>query len=309
MSETLQVFDRQALRRQRDRAAVNWPSHDFLVQEVADRLLDRLQDLNRTFARVLDLGCHGGELASRLLGRQGIEQVVQCDLSPAFARRAAGNGQPSLAASEEALPFAPQSFDLVISNLSLHWVNDLPGSLLQVHHCLKPDGLFLGALLGGESLFELRVALMEGEIAATGGLSPRLSPLADVRDAGGLLQRAGFALPVVDRDHIAVTYPDPFNLMRELRGMGQSNALRDRLRHFTPRTTLLRAAEIYQQRFAQQDGRLPLTFQVLFMTGWAPHDSQQKPLRPGSAVARLAEALEAEEKPAGEVISGKPQGR
>ncbi|MGO1120005.1 methyltransferase domain-containing protein [Rhodovibrionaceae bacterium A322] len=302
MQETLHVFDRQAVQRQRDRAAAAWPSHSFLVQEIAERLLDRLQDLNRSFPRVLDLGCHGGELAGHLLGHKGIEEVVQCDLSPLMARRAGQNGQPTVAASEEALPFAPKSFDLVISNLSLHWVNDLPGSLVQIHRCLKDDGLFLGALLGGESLHELRVSLMEGEIAVKGGLSPRVSPLADVRDAGALLQRAGFALPVVDRDEVTVTYGDPFSLMRELRGMGETNALQDRVKHFTARSTLLKAAEVYHQRYATDDGRLPLTFQILFMTGWTPHESQQQPLRPGSAAARLAEALDSDETPAGDQI-------
>ena len=205
----MQVFDRAAVRAHRQRSAAQWTEHDFLKREVADRLLDRLRDVNRSFASALDLGCHGGTLAERLPEIGKVERLVQCDAAPAMARRAAAGGWPALAADEEALPFAPRSFDLALSVLSLHWVNDLPGTLIQLRTCLRPDGLLLAALLGGESLHELRVALMEAELEVTGGLSPRISPFAEVRDCGGLLQRAGFALPVVDQDEITVTYADP----------------------------------------------------------------------------------------------------
>lgn len=294
------VFDRAAVRAHRERAAARWPQHDFLKREVADRLLDRLRDVTRRFARALDLGCHGGTLAELLPEVGGVGALVQADLSPAMARRAAANGRPTLVADEEALPFAPHSFDLALSVLSLHWVNDLPGTLIQVNRCLKPDGLFLGALLGGDSLHELRVALMEAETELAGGLSPRISPFAEVRDCGGLLQRAGFALPVVDSDTITVTYADPLALMRELRGMGEANAVRERRRGGTPAALFARAAERYAERFAQPDGRIPLTFQVLYLTAWAPHETQPQPLRPGSAKARLAEALDTVERPAGD---------
>ena len=300
MSDPLNIFDRRLLRRRRDRAAGNLAAHDFLFAEVAERLTERLDDVTRKFPMALDLGCHGGALA-RVLGRRGgVETLIQCDLSPAMARAAASTGRPSLAADEEALPFAPRSFDLVMSVLSLHWVNDLPGALIQIRQALKPDGLFLGALLGGETLAELRAALMEAELAEEAGASPRVSPFAEVRDAGALLQRAGFALPVADVDTIPVTYPDALALMRDLRGMGESNALVERRRTPTRRATLARAAAIYGEKFGQADGRVTATFQVITMTAWAPHPCQPKALAPGSARSRLADALGVEEFPAGE---------
>ena len=296
----MNVFDRRLLRRRRDRAAGRPGDHDFLFREVAERLADRLDDVTRSFPVALDLGCRSGLLAPILGGRGGIERLVQCDLSPAMARAAAGKGHPTLAADEEALPFVGGSFDLVMSLLALHWVNDLPGALLQIRESLKPDGLFLGALLGGETLRELRAVLMEAELAEEGGASPRVSPFADIRDAGGLLQRAGFALPVADLDRITVTYPDALKLMRELGAMGESNAVQARRRGSTRRATLMRAAALYEERFAGADGRLPATFEVIYLTAWAPHPDQQKPLKPGSASARLAEALGSEERPAGD---------
>ena len=296
----MNVFDRRLLRRRRDRAAARPGDHDFLFREVAERLADRLDDVTRSFPLALDLGCRTGLLAPILGGRGGIGRLVQCDLSPAMARAAAGNGHPTLAADEEALPFVGGSFDLVMSLLALHWVNDLPGALLQIRESLKPDGLFLGALLGGETLRELRAVLMEAELAEEGGVSPRVSPFADLRDAGGLLQRAGFALPVADLDRITVTYPDALKLMRELGAMGESNAVQARRRGTTRRATLTRAAALYAERFADADGRLPATFEVIYLTAWAPHPDQQKPLKPGSASARLAEALGSEERPAGD---------
>ncbi len=293
-------FDRRALRAHRDRAAANLPAHDFLYREVAERLVDRLGDIARRFPRALDLGCHGGEVSAMLAGQGGIETLVQCDLSPAMSARARRNGHPTLAADEETLPFGPGSFDLVLSNLSLHWVNDLPGALAQIRHVLKPDGLFLAALLAGETLSELRRALLEAEIAVSGGASPRVSPVADMRDLAGLLQRAGFALPVVDSDIITVTYADPIRLMGDLRGMGETNATNARSRHPARRALFLEAASRYRDAHGDADGRVGATFQVVYLTAWAPHESQQKPLRPGSARARLADALGVEERPAGD---------
>jgi len=246
----------------------------------------------------LDLGCHGGELAAALGPRGGIATLVQCDLSPAMARRAACDSRLALAADEEFLPLAPQSFDLVLSNLSLHWVNDLPGCLLQIRRALKPDGLFLAALLGGQTLHELRAALIEAELAVSGGAGPRVSPFADVAELGCLLQRAGFALPVADSDTLTVTYGDAFGLMRDLRGMGEGNALNARRRQFTRRAILHDAAARYRDRCG--GGRLPVTFQIVTLTAWAPHESQQKALRPGSARTRLADALGTVEIPAGD---------
>ena len=292
MSDSMLVFDRAAVRARRDRAAAGYAGFSFLKQEVAARLADRLDGINRRFPLALDLGSHDGALAAALAGRNGIERVIAADLSPAMADAARAAGHPALALDEEALPFAAGSLDLVASCLSLHWVNDLPGTFLQIRQVLKPDGLFLAAMLGGTTLVELREVMAQAEIDVEGGLSPRLSPFADVRDAGGLLQRAGFALPVVDSDWLTVTYDNALALMRDLRGMGETNAHLERRKGFTKRATLLRAAELYQERFAGPDGRIPATFQVLYLAGWVPDAAtQQKPLKPGSAAARLAEAL------------------
>lgn len=303
MEERIEVFDRRAVRRHRERAAGSLAGHDFLLREVAGRLAERLDDVTRHFPLALDLGCHDGALGRALAGREdlgGIGTLVQADLSPAMAGKAAGGGQPALAADEEALPFAAAAFDAAFSLLSLHWVNDLPGALVQVRRALKPDGLFLAALLGGETLKELRGALLEAEVEVEGGAGPRVSPFADVRDLGALLQRAGFALPVADVDDIAVSYPDALKLMADLRGMGEANAVADRRKGFSRRATLLRAAELYAERHAGPDGRLPATFQVIYLTAWAPHESQPQPLAPGSAKTRLSAVLESEERSAGE---------
>ena len=287
----MRIFDRALLRKRRDRAAPDFVSHDFLVREVAERLADRLDDVMRSFPMALDLGCHTGEMADSLKGRGGIETLVQCDLSPRMAARAAANGHPTLAADEEWLPFAAHSFDLVISCLSLHWVNDLPGTLLQIRRILKPDGLFLGALFGAGTLAELRKALTEAELAEEGGISPRIAPFADVKDLGTLLQRAGFALPVADSDSLSVTYADPMRLMADLRGMGETNAVAEQRKGLTRRATLLHAISSYQNLYAGPDGRLPATFQVLTMTGWAPHPCQPAPAPQGCAVPGQADIL------------------
>ncbi|HEX6119977.1 MAG TPA: methyltransferase domain-containing protein [Dongiaceae bacterium] len=284
------IFDRRLLRARRSRTAHDLHAHDFLLREIAERLADRLSDISRTFPLALDLGARDGILARTLNCRGGIETLVQSDLSPANAKRARKAG-PVVVSDEETLPFKEQSLDAVLSNLTLHWVNDLPGALAQIRGSLKPDGLFLASLFGAGTLAELRTALMEAELAETGGASPRVSPFADLRDAAGLLQRAGFALPVADLDTVTVTYGDFFALLRDLRGMGEANALLDRLRRPTRRTLFARAAAIYQERFADVQGRLPATFQVLFLTGWAPHESQQQPARRGSGKTSLKDIL------------------
>lgn len=283
-----EVFDRRQVRRQRDRAAPGLDAHDFLLREVGDRLLDRLLDMRRGFPRALDLGCHTGGLGRQLAGRGEIERLLCCDLSAGMAARTPGT---VLVADEEALPFAPRSFDLVMSNLSLHWVNDLPGCLLQIRHALVEDGLFVATLFGGRTLWELRQSLQEAELETEGGASPRVSPLIDVRDAGALLQRAGFSLPVVDVDTITVTYGSPARLLSDLRGMGETNAVAARRRSPLRRETLLRALSLYQDRHADADGRVPATFDVLTMTAWRPHASQQRPLAPGSGQIPLGSAL------------------
>jgi len=290
MADMIRIFDRSLVRKRRDRAAAGFAAHDFLVREAAERLADRLSDMTRRFPVALDLGCHTGEMAGTLGERGGIETLVQCDLSPAMAARAAANRHPTLVADEEWLPFAPASFDLVLSCLSLHWVNDLPGTLAQIRRMLKPDGLFVAVMLGGDTLGELRSALAAAEIEVEGGLSPRVSPFADVRDLGHLLHRAGFALPVADADTVHVSYGDPMRLLADLRGMGATNAVAERRKNFTRRATLLAAIAHYQRDHGDGD-RLPATFELLTMTGWAPHPAQPKPLAPGSAARSLAEAL------------------
>jgi SAM-dependent methyltransferase len=286
--DPLLVFDRTALRLRRARAAQDWSGRAFLKQEIATRLVERLDDVKRRFDLALDLGCHGDEIAKALGARDVLGRLIRADLGLSFARRAAG---PAVVADEEALPFAPESFDLVLSAMTLHWVNDLPGALIQISRCLRPDGLFLAAMLGGGTLWQLRQALAAAESEVEGGLSPRISPFADLGDAAGLLQRAGFALPVADSESIDVEYDNALALMRELSAMGEGNLVAERRRGFSRRTTLLRAAEIYAERFARPNGRIAATFEVLFLHGWAPHASQPKALRPGSAAHRLSEAL------------------
>lgn len=284
--EGMDVFDRALHRRHRARAASGFDAHDFLFREVAERLADRLMDVDRTFARALVVGGRGG-LPPELVGPgRKVESRITMDLAPAFA--APG---PGLVGDEEFLPIAEASVDLVFSVLSLHWVNDLPGALVQLRRALKPDGLLLVAILGGDTLFELRQSLMDAELEIENGVSPRVSPFADIRDAGALLQRAGFALPVTDSDTITVSYGTPFRLLQDLRGMGEQNVVHQRRHTFLRRETLMRAMALYGEKFAGPDGRVPATFQVIQMTGWTPDASQQQPLRPGSAVARLAEAL------------------
>ena len=299
------VFDRRAIRLHRDRAAATFAAHDYLFADVAARLADRLDDVKRPFASALALGARGGIVA--LLRRRGIARVIACDLSPAFA--AAHRDGPSLAADEEFLPFGAGAFDLVVSTLSLHWVNDLPGALIQIRRALAPDGLFLAAMLGGDTLVELRRAFLEAEAAEEGGASPHTSPFADVADAGMLLQRAGFALPVVDSDTITVTFADAFALMRDLRRMGESGAAHARRKNFTRRATIFAMAERYRALFGGADGRIPATFQIVTLTGWAPHEAQPKPLRPGAARTRLADALGAVETPAGDKADPSPRTR
>lgn len=284
------LFDRALLRARLARARAAG-AEDFLLTRAVEDLSERLSTIKRDFARVLDLGTPGPHLAQALAapGR------TIWRAAPSAALVGDGAFLP-LVADEEALPFAPESFDLIVSALSFQHVNDLPGLLAQARRCLKPDGLFLAALVGGQTLSELRVALVQAEAEISGGASPRVAPFADVRDLGGLLQRAGFALPVTDTDVLTVRYANPFRLFADLRAMGATNALAARSRKPTSRRLLMRAAEIYAEKFADSDGRLRATFEILFMSGWAPHESQQKPLKPGSARMRLEDALKASRK-------------
>lgn len=261
-------FDRRVVRAHRDRAAAGIARADFLISAAAEALADRLDDISRQFPRGLNLGYGGGAAARALEGQGSIGSWVHTDLSPAMVANA--EGRQRVAADEEALPFATESFDVIVSALVLHWVNDLPGTLVQARRCLAPDGLFLAALLGGDTLLELREALLMAEQEIEGGASPRTSPFLDVRDAGDLLARAGFHMAVADADTTVVSYPDPLSLMADLRAMGETNAVNTRRKTFTRRATLMRAAELYFEAHGDSQGRVPATFQVITMTGWAP---------------------------------------
>jgi SAM-dependent methyltransferase len=290
------VFDRALIRARRRRAAASGPA-TFLLDRISDELAERLGAVMRRFDRVLDLGTPGDAIHVALSRLGSVGTIITADaMPPGKTTRTARY----VLADEEALPFCDGAFDLIVSALALHFVNDLPGALVQIRRALKPDGLFVAALLGGETLTELRQSFAAAESEIDGGVSPRVAPFADLRDLGGLLQRAGFALPVTDSDRLTVRYDSAFALMHDLRRMGATNALLDRRRTPLKRATLLRAAEAYAQSFVDGDGRLRATFEILWLSGWAPHPSQQQPLKPGSAQARLADALGTREISAGD---------
>ncbi len=286
--EPTQIFDRRLLALRRSRAAPAAEAHDFLLARTADDLADRLEIVRRAFPLAANIGAHHGLLSRRIKGIASVTNVVSVDSTAALVAHAGGM---RVVADEDALPFADASLDLVVSGLSLQLVNDLPGALIQIRRALKPDGLLMAAMLGGGTLRELREAWLAAEAEISGGASPRVAPFADVRDMGALLQRAGFALPVVDSETVTVNYANPIAVMREVKAMGASNMLVARRRTPVTRRLLLRAAEIYSERFAGADGRVPATFEILTLTAWAPDESQPKPLKPGSAQARLADAL------------------
>lgn len=288
----MQVFDRTAVAHHRNRAANGLAEHDFLFMEAADRLCDRLDDVKRKFETALDLGCHGGEVAKNLGSRGGIKNLTQTDISPKMVALAEKTGHKAMVADEENLPFNDATFDLVLSNLSLHWVNDLPGALIQIRKSLKPDSLMLASVFAERTLWELRESFMAAEIEIEGGISPRVSPFATVQDLGSLLGRAGFVLPVLDTDTITVSYPDAFKLMADLRGMGENGAVVGRRKTFTREDTILRAASYYQEKFADNDGRIPATFDIVTMTAWSPGPNQPQPLKPGSGEVNLSLVLE-----------------
>ena len=299
------VFDR-ALGRRRLARAGTLGRADFLLERTAADLADRVATVKRRFAQALDLGTPTDAVARALrdpatwLGAPAEDSGI--DALHRAAPLAGADLRPGdVVADEEALPFADASLDLVVSALALQNVNDLPGAFAQIRRALRPDGLFLAAMIGGASLTELREAFAVAESETIGGVSPRVAPFVDVRDLGGLLQRAGFALPVTDVDRVTVRYGTPFALFADLRRMGASNTLAERRRVPLRRATLLRAAEIYAERFSDPDGRVRATFEIVWLSGWAPHASQQKPLKPGSAKMSLADALGAREIKTGEV--------
>lgn len=289
------LFDRAALATRLERAlraAPGNPGADFLLRRAAEELADRLSVVRRVFAVAADVGAPGPHAAQALAARSGGGFTLRLAPSPL----ALGGGPFAGAVADiERLPLADLSCDLIVSLMALHHVNDLPGALIQIRRALRPDGLFLAALAGGDTLTELRQSLTIAESEVLDGASPRVAPFADVRALGGLMQRAGFALPVVDADSVVVRYPDLFALMRDLRAFGAANALTLRSRKPLRRDVLLRAAAVYAERFADADGRLRATFDIVWLTGWAPHESQPKPLKPGSATMRLADTLKPRE--------------
>ncbi|CAB1104389.1 unnamed protein product [Ectocarpus sp. CCAP 1310/34] len=325
----VKVFDRTAKRRQRDRAAAaDWEGEfDYLREHIARVLVDRIEDISREFPRALDVGAHAGHIYNAICekpglngkgGVGGVEHLTQCDISEKAllrgasssrsrqeeSRRGAAAGEEGsvevdtccVVADEEFLPFAPASFDLVLSNLALHWVNDLPGALGQIKQVLKPDGAFIGAMLGGSTLTELRSCLLLAEQEREGGQSIHTSPSAHVADCGSLLQSAGFSLPTVDQDTVRVGYPNAFVLMEHLQGMGESNAAMN-TRPRVSRETMLAAAAAYQELYGEDDGTVQATFQVVYMIGWAPHESQPQPKRRGSGQARIGDVTVTQSKP------------
>jgi SAM-dependent methyltransferase len=281
------IFDRSLMRQRLHRAITNGAA-DFLADFAAKDLIARLMTINRSFQRIADIGSPFLNLSAEL--SQHFPEVEIFRLSPLLVSTNIANIH-GFVGDEEALPLQDGHFDLAVSALALQYVNDLPGALIQMRRILKPDGLFLGCLIGGRSLNELRESLKLAETEIYGGVSPRVLPFADVRDMGGLLQRAQFALPVADAESLTVRYAHMFALMTDLRAMGATNFLVERSRKPARRAFFLRAAEIYANRFADPDGRIRATFELIFLSGWAPHESQQKPLRPGSAKMRLADAL------------------
>ncbi len=297
MSSPPLIFDRATLRARLDRAAPGYPKADFLKRRAAEDAVVRLEAIMREFPVAVDLGARTGAFREALSHSDAAAKVgllIEADLS---APMLAGRGGPRLVADEERLPFAFGKLDLVVSTLALHWTNDVVGALIQIRRALKPDGLFIGSLFGGATLTELRHSLVEAEIELTGGAGSRVSPFADALDAAGLLQRAGFALPVADVDRVTVRYAHPLKLLADLRAMGETSVLAERHPKPLTRAVLGRAFEIYAEKFADPDGRIPATFEILTLTGWTPDASQQKPLKPGSAKMRLADALGVIEQP------------
>jgi SAM-dependent methyltransferase len=272
------LFDRAVLNQRQRRAMLLGPA-TFLLDRVAEDMAERLHAVLREFSNGVDLGTPGDQVRSAIEASVRQLAVVTLPMS-----------------DSEPLPLAPQSIDLAVSALALQFVNDLPGVLAQVRRALKPDGLLLAAMIGGDSLTELRQSFAAAEVEVEGGVSPRVAPFADLRDVGALLQRAGFALPVTDVDRIVVRYDNAFALMHDLRRMGATNILTERRRTLSRRATLLKMAHMYAERFSDPDGRIRATFDIIWLSGWAPHESQQKPLKPGSAKMSLEAAVKAKPK-------------
>ena len=282
------IFDRQAVRQHKERAAVSLSSFDFLLREAAEQLADRLTDIRRTFPLALELTAHRSVLRDAIGSGGAIGTILHANMAREMLLDTELLG---VVADEEFLPFRRQGLDLILSSCGLHWANDLPGVLIQACHALKPDGLLLVNFFGGETLKELRFSLIKAEMETEGGTGPRISPFVDIRDAGTLLQRANFALPVADKESVIVYYESPMKLLRDLRGMGEANAMIGRRKTFSRRSTLFRACEIYIEDYADASGRVPATFELITLTGWAPAKCQPKAATRGSGKVSLAHVL------------------
>lgn len=283
------IFDEALIARNREKAMQRFsPGSDFLLSITAGEFGDRLSLTERRFEEAVELFGATGLAAKAALATGKVDHMRRIETSPTFA----GDTDTVELAAFESVPLAPESTNLILAPLSLHLTNDTPGMLIQMRRALKPDGLLLAAIPGSGTLSELREVLLAAETELYGGASPRVIPFADIRDVGALMQRAGFALPVIDEESYTVRYDHIFALMRDLKAMGMANPLLGRSRRPVSRRFFLRAAEIYAERFADADGRIRASFSVMYLSGWAPHESQQKPLKPGSAKMRLADALD-----------------
>lgn len=290
MIKAPEIFDNDQIVRNRNRAAHQFASVDFLKQIAVERLLDRLDLMRRDFGTVIDVGAQGGYVARALRDHQKVDKVISLDPSPLFVQQASAYGE-SHDMSVEALPSALRKADAIVSLLYLHQVNDLPGLMKQMAGQLNPDGLFFAVLFGGRTLHELKACLSEAENEICGGISPHIAPMADIRDIGGLLGRAGLALPVADSELLTVTYSSVFKLMEELRMMGEGNALVGRIPHLSRRDVFMRTAQLYQERFGNEDGTISASFELIHLTAWSPDKSQQQPLRPGSAKVSMKDVF------------------
>ena len=297
MNDERFLFDRKLLRARRARFAHEIKAREFLLAHVAREIAERVELMLRPFPLGLDLGAYHGLLGRKVVALPSVGTMIYAESALAFAALCP---KPSLVCDEDLLPFKDASLNLVVSGLALHRVNDLPGALVQIRRALAPDGLFMAALLGAGALIELRRALLEAEAETEGGASPRISPFGDVREYGALLQRAGFALPVADAETLEVLYKSPRELMREVRALGGGNVLLARSRKPLSRQTLKRAEDLYRARHATPDGRVKASFEIVYLAGWGPDPSQQRPLKPGSAAQRLADALDTTEQSAGD---------
>ncbi len=290
IDKNIPIFDRVLLQKRRKRALSQFSDHDFLFTWANDRIAERLNDIKRSFPFALQIG--GRSDSAAFSKNQKIDHLIAMDCNTHMLH---GFGNRSIVAEEDIFPFANHSLDLILSVLSLHSVNDLPGALIQMRRALKPDGFFVAAMFGGETLRELREVISEAEILTRGGVSPRVFPFADKQQMGSLLQRAGFALPVVDSEIITVTYDHMFKLLYDIRGMGESNIIEARDKAYVGRDFFSSAAKIYHDRYAEENGRITASFEIIFIAGWAPHESQQQPMKPGGADMRLSDALHTNE--------------